>query len=201
LNVIGNKEPIGLCGTALIDAVAEILRHGILDTTGRILDADEAPAGLPDAIRKRIVSCEGGTGFVLQQENKVSGFDAVRLTQRDIRELQLASAAIRAGINVLLKDAGLTPDKLGAILLAGAFGNFIRRNNACRIGLLPPVAHDKIQFIGNASSLGAKLALLSVEERRYAERLAAECRHVDLSQDPSFQQEFSEAMLFPESET
>ena len=84
------------------------------------------------------------------------------------------------------------------MLLAGAFGNFIRRSNAQRIGLLPPLPHDRVRFIGNASSMGAKMALLSVKERARAEALRKRSVHVDLSTDPAFQTAFGAAMLFPE---
>jgi uncharacterized 2Fe-2S/4Fe-4S cluster protein (DUF4445 family) len=121
----------------------------------------------------------------------------IMLWQRDVRELQLAAGAIRAGINILMRQAGLAPSDLGSVLLAGAFGNFIRRNNARRIGLLPPIPCSRIRFIGNAASLGAKLALLAEEERTYAETLRKHTTHVDLSLDPEFQNEFGLAMMFP----
>ncbi|OGV66585.1 MAG: hypothetical protein A2283_05390 [Lentisphaerae bacterium RIFOXYA12_FULL_48_11] len=124
----------------------------------------------------------------------------IYLYQKDIRELQLANGAIRTGINILLKMEKLEVKDLGAILLAGAFGNFIRRNNARRIGMLPPVPCERIRFMGNTASFGAKLVLLSVEEEEYAARITKATRHVDLSKDPGFLEEFSSAMLFPDGE-
>lgn len=195
LNVIGNVPPTGLCGTALIDAVAEMLRHGLLDETGRIVPPEELPAALPEALRSRIEPADHTYRMVLAPAT--GALPAVCLQQRDIRELQLASGAIRAAVDTLLQLAGLAAADLDAVLLAGAFGNFIRRNNAQRIGLLPPLPHQRIRFIGNASSMGAKMALLSVRARKRAEGLRARCTHVDLSADPMFQQAFSQAMLFP----
>jgi len=96
-----------------------------------------------------------------------------------------------------LRRAGVEADELGAVLLAGAFGNFIRRNHARRIGLLPPLPTEHIRFIGNAASLGAKLVLLSENERRYAAEVRHKVDHVDLSMDPEFQMEFGMAMMFP----
>lgn len=200
VNVIGDARPTGLCGTALIDAVAELLRKGIVDETGRILPADEAPADLPAALRDRLVPEDGQTRFVLVWGDDSATGEPVCLWQKDVRELQLASGAIRAGIQVLMRQCGVAPSDLGAVLLAGAFGNFIRRNNARRIGLLPQIPCDRIRFIGNAASLGAKLALLSVQERIYAQSLAERTAHVDLSQDPEFQMEFGAAMMFPEAD-
>jgi uncharacterized 2Fe-2S/4Fe-4S cluster protein (DUF4445 family) len=198
LNVIGNVAPAGLCGTALIDAVAEMLRHGLLDATGRIAAPAELPAGTPPALAARLAADNGDFRFVLAPA--ADGRPAVCLRQRDVRELQLASGAIRAGVDTLLKRAGLAAGDLDAVLLAGAFGNFIRRNNAQRIGLLPPLPHDRVRFIGNASSMGAKMALLSVKERGRAEALRRRSVHVDLGADPEFQAAFGAAMMFPEGE-
>jgi uncharacterized 2Fe-2S/4Fe-4S cluster protein (DUF4445 family) len=200
VNVIGNVKPAGLCGTGLIDAMAALLRLGVVDETGRILGPDELPAALPPAVRRRVVPSDGQFDFVLVDAAETAAGRPLCLTQRDVRELQLANGAIRAGIAILLKRAGLAPGDLDAILLAGAFGNFIRRNNAKRIGMLPAIPSDRIRFVGNTASLGAKWLLLSASEKDYAVRVARETQHVDLSQDPEFQAEFSAAMLFPGAE-
>jgi uncharacterized 2Fe-2S/4Fe-4S cluster protein (DUF4445 family) len=197
INVIGNVRPAGLCGTALIDTVAELLRAGLIDETGRILPRAEAPAGTSAEMLGRLVEEENETNFLLVSGLESSSGSPILLWQRDVRELQLASGAIRAGINILLRHAGIAPSDLGAVLLAGAFGNFIRRSNARRIGLLPDIPCSRIRFIGNAASLGAKLALLAEEERAYAEVLRKRTAHVDLSLDAEFQNEFGLAMMFP----
>lgn len=197
INVIGNTRPAGLCGTALIDAVAELLRTGIIDETGRIQEADEVPATVSEALKRRLMPLGHEVCFELVSAEEAAGGEAICLWQKDVRELQLASGAIRAGVNILLQRAGLEAHELGEVLLAGAFGNFIRRNHARRIGLLPPLPTERIRFIGNAASLGAKLALLSAEERRYADELCRKTEHVDLSLDAGFQFEFSMAMMFP----
>lgn len=200
LNVIGNVRPAGICGTALIDAAADLLRKEIVDSTGRILTADDVPSHVSMKLRERLITKNGKTNFVLAMAEETASGEPVYLWQKDIRELQLATGAIRAGINILLRRSDLRPEDLGGVLLAGAFGNFIRRSNACRIGLLPQVPHDCIRFIGNAASLGAKLALLSVDERKYANDLRKKAEHIDLSLDPEFQTEFSMGMMFPESD-
>jgi uncharacterized 2Fe-2S/4Fe-4S cluster protein (DUF4445 family) len=111
----------------------------------------------------------------------------------------LATAAIRAGLAVLLRKAGLRTADLAAVLVAGGFGSFIRRSHAQRIGLLPPeLDHSRIRYIGNASLDGARWALVSVEARRRAEELAAAAQHVELSQDLDFQTVFADSMLFPD---
>jgi len=200
LNVIDNVRPIGLCGTALIDAVAGLLRNGIVDSSGRILTAHDVSPHVSRKLRERLITKNGETNFVLATAEDTASGEPVYLWQKDVRELQLATGAIRAGINILLRRLDLRPEDLGTVLLAGAFGNFIRRSNARRIGLLPQVPDDCIQFIGNAASLGAKLALLSVDERKYANELQSRAEHVDLSLDPDFQTEFSMGMMFPEGD-
>ena len=198
LNVIGNVKPTGLCGTGLIDVAAEMLRVGILDITGRILTPGEAPAEVAPAVRARLIEHQSEVNFLLVTAEESGTKAPLFLYQRDIRELQLANGAIRAGINILLRMAGLTPSDLGIVLLAGAFGNFIRRNHARRIGMLPPIPCERIRFVGNTASFGAKRALLSTQEKVYANEVLAKVRHVDLSLDPEFQMEFGSAMLLPE---
>ena len=123
----------------------------------------------------------------------------ILVTQRDFRELQLATGAIRAGELILLKRAGLRPTDLERVLIAGGFGNFIRRSNAQRIGLLPhEIPRSRIRYQGNTALAGARLAALSQTARRHAEKLAVQTEHVDLSHDIEFQNAFADAMIFPE---
>jgi uncharacterized 2Fe-2S/4Fe-4S cluster protein (DUF4445 family) len=199
-NVIGESRPVGLCGTALIDLVAELLRLGVIEDTGRLLPPDELPSSVPAAIRARLYVTDGRADFLLVPADASRTGEPIWLRQRDVRELQLATAAIRAGILILLKQAGLTPEQLDTVLLAGGFGNFIRRNNARRIGLLPAISSERIRFVGNTSLMGARDVLISKEERVKAEALAARTHHLDLSLDPEFQVEFSNAMLFPDGD-
>jgi len=196
-SVIADAPPVGLCGSALIDAVAEMLRCGIVAPQGKLRDADELPPGTPEPLRLRIRRDRRGEPAFLLAE----GTAPVALTQRDIRELQLASGAIRAGISILLKEAGIGARDLERIRVAGAFGSFIRRSNAQRIGLLPgEVDRSRIHNVGNASLSGARWALLSTDARERAEELARRTRHVDLSRDPDFDLEFAMAMTFPEEQ-
>lgn len=194
-NVIGGVAPIGLCGSALVDVTAELLRCGLLDSTGRLHDAPDSAC---DALRRRIRTDDAGAvEFLLSAGTE--GRPDVTITQRDIRELQLAAGALRAGVNILLKQAGLKASDLSRVLIAGGFGSFIRRNNAQRIGLIPAeVSHEKISYVGNVSLHGAKWVLVSSAAREKAERLARRTKHVDLSTDMDFQSAFAEAMIFPE---
>jgi uncharacterized 2Fe-2S/4Fe-4S cluster protein (DUF4445 family) len=197
-SVIGNAPPVGLCGSALIDLAAELLRHGVLLPEGLFVPPGQLPSEVPPAIRERVVPYDGAHGFVLAPADETGMGAPLILTQRDVRELQLATAAIRAGIAILLRRAGLRSTDLYRVLVAGGFGNFIRRSNAQRIGLLPSeLPHSRISFVGNTSLAGARLAAVSQSARRQAEELARRPIHIDLSQDVHFHEEFVEAMFFP----
>jgi uncharacterized 2Fe-2S/4Fe-4S cluster protein (DUF4445 family) len=201
VNVIGGVPPVGLCGSALIDAAAELLRHGILAPDGRLATPDRLPEHVLPDLRDRLVADNGKPAFVLVPAEESGTGKPVWLTQRDFRELQLASGAIRAGIATLLRREGLTPADLEAVLVAGGFGNFIRRKNAQCIGLLPhQVPRHRIRYQGNTSLAGARLAAISQTARAKAEQLARQTEHVDLSSDPHFRWSFAEAMLFPAAE-
>ncbi len=190
-HVIGDGPARGLCGSALVDAVAELLRLGAIDETGALCVPDGAAPNL--ACRFQTVGGEAAVTLVWG----AAGEPAVRLTQQDIRELQLASGALRAGIETLLRTAGVTARSLGALLLAGGFGNTLRIANAMRIGLLPHAEETAVRFIGNASLAGAKLALLAQTERARAQSLRDRTVHIDLSHQPGFSDCFMEHMLFP----
>jgi len=199
LGVIGNAAPVGICGSGLIDLAAELLRVGIVSPEGRLLPPEELPGGLPESLARQVrENDDGSTAFVVAQAAAGSFAEPIILSQRDIRELQLGCAAIRAGISILLHRAGLTVSDLKAVLIAGGFGSFIRRDKAQRIGLIPPqIDHQRIHYVGNMSLAGARMALLSVKARKQGEELARKTQHVELSIDGDFQTEFAEAMMFP----
>jgi uncharacterized 2Fe-2S/4Fe-4S cluster protein (DUF4445 family) len=199
-NVIGAVPPTGLCGSGLIDVAAELLRHGIVTPQGRLLTPDQLPADVPSDLADRVILHDGQRSFLLAAKAETADGRPIALTQRDIRELQLATGAIRAGIVILLRRVGLEPSGLNRVLIGGGFGNFIRRSNAQRIGLLPcQIEHHRIRYMGNTSLAGARLAALSRRARQTAEQLARRTEHVDLSCDAAFHREFAEAMIFPEA--
>jgi uncharacterized 2Fe-2S/4Fe-4S cluster protein (DUF4445 family) len=199
VNVIGGVRPVGLCGSALIDAAAELLRHGILASDGRLASPGRLPENVLPDLRRRLVTDNGKSVFVLVSAEESGTGKPVLLTQRDFRELQLASGAIRAGIGTLLRREGLEPADLETVLVAGGFGNFIRRKNAQRIGLLPhQIPRQRIRYQGNTSLAGARLAAVSQKARQAAEQLARQTEHVDLSSDPHFSWAFAESMIFPD---
>lgn len=197
VNTIGNAKPVGICGTGLIDAVAELLKIGAITTNGKLLKKEELSSGLTDTIRNRfIVHEKHGVCFILVgAEDSRTGED-ILLTWKDIRELQLAKAAIRAGYDILKKTLGKTDEDIEEILLAGAFGNYIRRDQAKRVGLLPDVPTEKIRFIGNAAGEGAKMVLLAKELRKEACRISTGVEYLELSARKDFQEEFLHALAF-----
>lgn len=195
ITTIDDRRPIGLCGSGLVDAAAEMLKAGIIDETGRMLMPSEA-GHLPPAVRDRLIDMSGSPEFILATEQESARRDPITLTQQDIRQLQLAKGSIRAAIETLLKVAGATHNDLSEIALAGAFGNYIRIESALSIGLLPPVGVDRITPVGNAAGAGAKLALISVREREHASRLAEQIEHIELANHPDYQDAFAENMLF-----
>jgi uncharacterized 2Fe-2S/4Fe-4S cluster protein (DUF4445 family) len=189
-HVLGETEPQGVCGSGLIDAVAVLLRTGLVDASGRLMEGAQCPAGVPKALRERLGMVGGERAFLLAGQ--------VVITQRDIREVQLAKGAIAAGARILMRLLGVGAGDLDQVLLAGAFGNFLRRDNAIRIGLLPPVQGERVSFIGNAACAGAEMALLSTVHRQRAEAIARQVEYVEISAIPDFQDLFAEEMMFPE---
>ena len=192
-HVIENADPRGLCGSALIDSVALLLQEGLVDCSGR-MGVHEGASG---KFASRLFNdCNNQQAFALAYNE--SGEPVVWLTQRDVRELQLASGTIRAGIETLLHIADITSSDLSSVFLAGGFGNYIRREKALAIGLLPQVHYMKIHFAGNAALAGAKRGLLARTEMGRAEKLLDISRHVDLSSHLEFSNFYMEYMMFPE---
>ncbi|MEW6751496.1 MAG: ASKHA domain-containing protein [Candidatus Latescibacterota bacterium] len=190
---IGGRPPRGLCGSGLVDAAAELLHVGIIDSTGRLLPPAELDGDLSPELRRRLVEREDGMAFVLAHR---AGEPPIVLTQRDVRELQLAKAAIRTGIDLLLERAGLTADDLDEFCIAGGFGSYIDKTNAVRLGLIPNLPPGKLEFVGNSALAGARLALLSCALRRRGDEVARQSEHLQLAHTPDFQMRFSEAMMF-----
>lgn len=193
LDVIGDCPPRSICGSGLIDAVAVMLDLGILDVTGRFTEPAELKGKVPSAIFSRIIERDGQPAFSLAE---AGAEQRVFLTQRDIRQMQLAKGAIRTGIKLLQQRAGLQDGDIEHVLVAGAFGNYIRPLSALRIGLLPAVSVEKIRSIGNAAASGAQMALISRQCRQQAGRLARKMKYIEIAHEPDFQRVFADSMLF-----
>ena len=187
LTVIGDTEPGGLCGSGLVDAVAALAEAGIIDASGRFVPTEEA-TGAPLADRLAMVGKE--RVFVLHWSADRDPAASIYLSQRDIRELQFAKAAIATGWRILLEEAGLTTDDVKQVLLAGSFGSYLSPKSAIRIGLVPDVGSRRIIAAGNVAGEGAKMALLSIRDRAAALALLDEVKYVELSDRPNFNDRF-----------
>ncbi|MDD5459203.1 MAG: ASKHA domain-containing protein [Phycisphaerae bacterium] len=194
LDVIGGGTPHCICGSGLIDAVAVMLELGIIDTTGRILFKSNLDGKVSEKILSRLLEKNNQPAFCLAFDKK--GKPAVILTQKDVREFQLAKAAIRTGIKLLQKKAGVDDNGLSQILLAGAFGNYIRRESAVRTGLLPSIPIEKIKFVGNAASSGARMILLSRNMQAQASELARKIEYIEIAHLPEFTVVYADSMMF-----
>lgn len=201
VSVIGDEPAKGICGSALIDIVAQLLDAGLLNHAGAFIRHAKLADSVPPALRERLIEAEmrRDTCFVLARADETGGERDIVFTQQDVREMQLAKGAIRAGTMMLLKEMDLTDDDLDEVMLAGAFGNFIDAANARRCGLTPQVPLERIASVGNAAGVGAKIALVNVVERRRSERIAERTEHIQLSGSSDFQKAFTTAMQFPKS--
>jgi uncharacterized 2Fe-2S/4Fe-4S cluster protein (DUF4445 family) len=200
LGVIGDVEPRGLCGSGLVDAVAELVRVGLLDDSGRYV-ADATAAEIAPALADRLTTLHSSRGeervFVLHRPAPEAALeDCVVLSQRDVRELQFAKAAISTGWTLLLEELGLEHRDVQQVLLAGSFGSYLSAASAVRIGLVPKLPVLRIVAAGNVAGEGAKMALLSVRERAGALALLEEVTYVELSDRPDFNDKFVDQLAF-----
>ncbi|MBQ9250035.1 MAG: DUF4445 domain-containing protein [Oscillospiraceae bacterium] len=191
LEVIGGGTPRGLCGSGLIDLLAVLTRRRIISAYGLLQGPDEAPEGY----ERWLGEDDNGNGiFYLTADH------SVYLTAGDVRQLQLAKAAVAAGISVLLKKAGLRVEDLDRLYLAGGFGTYMDAKSAAAIGMLPEALAGKTVLLGNASLAGARLALLDETKRGTLREIRRSCRYLELSGDPDFNREYPEQMLFYEED-
>ena len=187
LQVIGGDVPAeGICGSGLVDAVAQLLLAGLLDHSGRL----RTPGDVPNhPLRDRLIEIDGVRAFLLA--------DGVYLTQRDIRELQFAKGSIATGIKVLMDILGVRAEDLDEVLLGGSFGSYLNPESARVIGLVPPVDVARIIAVGNSAGEGAKIALLSYRERQVAFELPSRIEYVELSGRSDFNDSFISVLGFP----
>lgn len=197
LGVIGDVEPRGLCGSGLVDAVAELVRVGLLDGTGRFIPEDVAAERFP-SLADRLTTVGQERVFILHRPTPdAAPGECVYLSQRDVRELQFAKAAISTGWSLLLAELGLEQSDVQQVLLAGSFGSYLSPASAVRIGLVPKLSVLRIVSAGNVAGEGAKMVLLSARERAGADALLQEVRYVELSDREDFNDRFVEQLSFP----
>jgi uncharacterized 2Fe-2S/4Fe-4S cluster protein (DUF4445 family) len=196
LGVIGDVEPRGLCGSGLVDAVAELVKVGLLDSTGRLIPDEDAKTTAP-ALADRMAKIGEERVFILHRPAPdTEPAECVYLSQRDVRELQFAKAAISTGWTLLLEQLNLEHRDVQQVLLAGSFGSYLSPASAIRIGLVPQIPVMRIVAAGNVAGEGAKMALLSVRERAGATALLEEVAYVELSDRPDFNDKFVEQLSF-----
>jgi uncharacterized 2Fe-2S/4Fe-4S cluster protein (DUF4445 family) len=179
LTVIGDVEPVGLCGSGLVDAVAELVGAGILDHSGRFVP------GSSDRLGK------------IGEETVFYLADDVFLSQRDVRELQFAKASIATGWTILCRELGIEPTEVSQVLLGGSFGSYLTASSAVKIGLVPKLPLARIVAAGNVAGEGAKIAALSVTERAAANAVLEEVEYVELSGRTDFNDLFIDQLAFP----
>lgn len=187
LKTIGHAAPVGLCGSGLIDLVAELVRTGVIETNGRFFRNER----LPEWLAGRLVEFQGQKAFLVSEEGQVF------LTQKDIRQVQLAKGAIATGIALLLKELKLGHEEIRQVLVAGAFGYHLNPISLITIGLLPAGLRDKITFVGNTAIEGAKAALLNKAALGELKDVAKQIIIKELSFLPEFQECFVQQLHLP----
>ena len=189
VKTIDDAPARGICGSGIVDAVAEMFRTGLLDASGKI----STVANMKGVRRSQA----GPPEFVLVQGERSATAEDITITQHDVQEIQLAKAAIFTGVATLMKKLHIKPSKLARVYAAGAFGTYVDAGAAISIGMYPDVPVDRIKFIGNAAGSGARMCLRSVKMRDLAEKLSRDIEYVELAAEKDFQNEFAQAMFLP----
>jgi len=188
---IDNGKPIGLCGSGIVDAVAQMLSTHLIMLDGRFN---------PNAKTERIRRNGNIFELVIAWRDETSTENDIVITQNDVREVQKAKAAIYAGTSILMKHINIKPQDIQKIFVAGAFGNYVDPQSGKIIGMFPDVSLQNIEFVGNTAGSGARMALLSTEIRMLADRIARQIEYLELGADPEFMKEFLNATYFPHRE-
>lgn len=180
---IDNAPPVGICGSGILDTLAQLHLAGVVDGSGRMQNN-----------HRRVRDGEKGREFVLVEQGEKDGNPAIVFTQQDVRQLQLGKSAIRSGIQILLEANEVREQDIKKVIIAGAFGSYIDVASAVAIGMLPALPLDRFHQVGNAAGMGAKRALISSGQRKLAQSIASKVRHIELSTAPYFNQTFTQAM-------
>ncbi len=220
IQTINDKTPTGICGSGILDAVAELLRTGLIDRRGKFNkdnkylcqdtkgqvqfvlarsnnDKNSDKGGKAGKKENTEAGAAGNNGAMMNQQC----YDKdISINQKDIVEIQLAKGAMRTGIEILLENAGISFNDIDGIIIAGAFGSYIDPKNVVNIGMFPKVSLEKISQVGNAAGVGAKMMLLSKVERKRSEKIAQDTNYLELTVFPSFTDHFVASMQFPEPE-
>ena len=185
LKTIGDQPPVGICGSGIMDAIGELIKTGIINRKG-VFDEKRPGVGKEDGV----------VHFVLAPAAASGNGRPVVVTRRDINEIQLAKAAIRVGVEVLLMEAGITSNDIEEFLIAGAFGTYLDIASTVRTGMFPPLPLERFKQIGNAAGAGARQMLVSAERRTFAAKRARDVQYVELTVHPGFAQQYMKALYF-----
>jgi uncharacterized 2Fe-2S/4Fe-4S cluster protein (DUF4445 family) len=186
VKTIGAKEPAGICGSGLMDIVAALVSHGVLSKNGRFVSPEKSD--LLPAIAGRLVQREGKTVFLVTEK--------IWLTQKDVRQVQLAKGAIRAGVEFLLREAQVTASSLNKVLIAGSFGFHLTAQSLTTIGLLPPEVIGSIEFVGNTAKSGGEAFLLNRDCRREMAEVVKGISVLELANCTDFDRVFVDCLSF-----
>ena len=188
---IDETKPRGICGSGIIDTVAQLLKTNVIDDIGRFNKKLNNP---------RLRTREENTEFVLAWQEETNINKDITITRHDIQEILLAKAAVYTGAHILLERLNLKPNDIENLYIAGAFGTYIDLTNTLTIGMFPEIPTNRIQFVGNTAGSGGRLALLSEKLRSKAEEIAINTGYIELASDPSFETEFTNALWLPHRE-
>ena len=192
---IGNTDPVGICGSAIVDIVAQFLEKGIIDETGRFSEIDEISDNIKSLYSEYFIEDGEGAFILVGREDSGTG-ENLLFTQKDIREVQLAKAAVAAGIETLIHEAGILKKMIKNIYIAGGFGNYINKESAALIGLIPSDLLDRAVSVGNTAGLGAIHCSFSVDNLELCDNIIHKTKYIELSGSPYFQQKYMEEMVF-----
>lgn len=196
LEVVEGGKAVGICGSGLIDVLAFMIRYGFVDNYGGLAEEDDLEDPLAVKEAWRLQEKDGKPVFVLVPAEETESGTPIYLSQKDIREVQLAKGAIAAGITIMAGKLGIEVEDIKQVYLAGAFGNYMDSDNACEIGLIPYSLIDRITPIGNAAGEGSKLAVINEDEYIYACKLAKEAEFIELASEACFQDTFVDELEF-----
>jgi uncharacterized 2Fe-2S/4Fe-4S cluster protein (DUF4445 family) len=189
--VIGGSQPKGLCGSGLVDLLAELFIHGFIDRHGKFKTEQ-----IPD----RIVESEEGTAFLVEDHSRSYWGKDICITEKDIANLIRTKGAVYSACSLLLKNVGLRYDEIGSIYIAGGFGQHLDIENSIRIGLLPDLDREQFHYIGNSSLLGAYLIIFSDKNRAMVQEIAKKMTYIELNTEPSYMNEFTGSLFLPHTD-
>jgi uncharacterized 2Fe-2S/4Fe-4S cluster protein (DUF4445 family) len=186
---INDDSPVGLCGSGVLDAIAQLREAGIIDQMGKM------------QAYSHVRSDKNGREFILVPKGKSGSGKDITLTEKDISEIQLAKGAIFTGMSILLGEANINWEEIDEVIIAGAFGSYIDVASAIRIGMFPPLPMERFMQVGNAAGVGARLALISKKQRELAGDIARKVNYVELTNYPRYPHMFALSLRFPSAES